>query len=195
MIYLVRHGQTDWNKRKIIQGLANTIGLNETGKKQAISLSRYFANKHLSQIISSPLERAYQTAQIIAKEKNMKVFVDTHFKEIDYGIWSGKTGKEVKKMYPKEWEAFVNDPENFKFGKGESIKNFYRRVSMGIERLKNEGDILIVTHVNPIRVILSYILHIPIKNMYSIHIENCAVSGIKYREGRWEVEFLNCRVK
>jgi broad specificity phosphatase PhoE len=194
MIYLVRHGQTDWNKKKIIQGWVNNVSLNDLGRKQAYALANSFRKKHLSYIISSPIERAFQTAQIIAHQKNIRVFTDNHFKEIDYGVWSGKTGHEIKKLYPDEWEKFVENPEEFRFKKGESIKDFYSRVSEGIENLKKEDDILIVTHVNTIRMIFAHILNMPIKNAYSLHIENCGVSGIKYRNGRWEVNFLNCRI-
>ncbi len=194
MIYLVRHGQTDWNRKKIIQGWINDIPLNETGRKQAFTLAKYFSNKHLAYIVSSPIKRAHQTAKIVAHRKNIKILTDKNFKEINYGIWSGKKGSEIEKLYPEQWKEFISTPEDFRFQEGESLEEFYSRVIDGLEKLKNENDVLVVTHVNPIRIILSHILSIPVKNAYHIRIENCAVSGMKYRNGKWEVDFLNCRM-
>ncbi len=195
MIYLTRHGETDWNRKKIIQGWASSAPLNQTGRMQAHTIARYFDGKHLSYVVTSPIERAYQTARIIAHINKTKLFTDKNFKEIDYGNWSGKTGNEVKKLYPDEWKQFVSDPENFHFQKGEAIKKFYERTISGIEGINKEDDVLIVTHSNPIRMIIAYILNIPIRNIYGIHIENCTISGIRHKNNKWEVEFLNCRVK
>jgi broad specificity phosphatase PhoE len=194
MIFLVRHGETEWNRKRIIQGKKNNISLNKKGIRQANKLAAYFNTKHIDYIISSPLKRALQTALIIAQRKNLEVIVDNGLSEIDYGRWSGKKSTEVSELFKSEWEKFINEPQKFAFPEGESMMHFYKRVVKSFKAIPADKDVLIVTHVNPIRMIFKHILNIEFKNIYSIHIENCTISGIKNKNSRWEVDFLNCRI-
>jgi len=195
MVYLTRHGETSWNVERIIQGKSNDVPLNKNGIRQANKLAKYFKTKHIDYIVSSPLKRSLQTAEIVAKAKGISIITSDALSEIDYGEWSGIKSNEVPLKFPKQWAQFTENPEAFTFPDGESLHAFYKRVTEYFKTLPTDKDILIVTHVNPIRMIIKHILDIKFKSIYNLHIENCTVSGIKYKKSRWEVDFLNCRIQ
>ena len=195
MVYLVRHGETDWNVQRIIQGKHNDIPLNRKGRRQANKLASYFKTKHIDYIISSPLKRSLQTAEIIARVKNLSIVTREELSEVDYGEWAGVKSNEVSVKFPEQWKKFTANPESFTFPNGESLRAFYERVTKYFKTIPKDKDVLVVTHVNPIRMIIRYILNIKFKSIYNLHIENCTVSGIKYKKSGWEVDFLNCRIQ
>ena len=96
LIYLVRHGQTDWNAVRRIQGREN-IPLNEKGRQQAVKLAESFKDIMLDGIVSSPLDRAVETASVIASEKGLTVDIDKDLIERDYGDWSGHVIRQEDK--------------------------------------------------------------------------------------------------
>ncbi len=194
MIYIVRHGETDWNRRKIIQGSSRDNPLNKKGIKQAEKLARYFSRRHLDVIMSSPLKRAMQTAFFVAEKKKMKIVPKEEFIEIHYGEWSGKKSSEIPVLFPDEWKQFLKNPARFKFKNGESVADLYERVSRAFEQLEKDKDILIVTHTNPIRMIIAYILNMDISEIYKLHFGNCSVTKVKFGYNRWEVDSLNCNI-
>lgn len=101
-IWLVRHGQTDWNLKGIYQGQSD-IPLNETGVNQAMQLARSLADKGFKAIYSSDLSRARQTAEIIAREIGIPVSVDKRLREINQGEWEGKTIEYVQETYKPDF--------------------------------------------------------------------------------------------
>ncbi len=194
MIYIVRHGETEWNKKKIIQGMANNEPLNKNGMEQAKKLAEYFSNKHLDLIISSPLKRAIQTASYVALKKNIQIILNENFSEIDYGDWSGKKSSEIPALFPEAWKKFIKNPDIFKFPNGEAVSEFYTRVSEAFCELDTKTDVLIVAHTNSIRAIVSYVLELSAYNAYKLHFDNCSVSKLRYKNNRWEVDSLNCKI-
>lgn len=194
MVYLIRHGETEWNKEKIIQGSVNDEPLNGRGVGQAKKLAFYFNDKHMDLIISSPLKRAKQTAFFVGTNKKLKILYNKNFTEIDYGEWSGKKRSEIPRLFPNEWKNFVEHPEKFAFRSGESISSLYKRVSEAFDKLEKDKNILIVTHMNPIRMIIAHILHLTIPNAYKLHFDNCTINKIRYEHNRWEVDSLNCKI-
>src|SRR5690625_4520736 len=100
-IYLVRHGETDWNIKGIIQGQTN-IPLNKTGEIQARECGEYFKNKPVDAIISSPLMRAKKTTQLINQTLNLPIIYEDRLKERYFGIAEGKSNIELIKKFPHQ---------------------------------------------------------------------------------------------
>src|SRR5690625_705134 len=98
-IYLVRHGETDWNIKGIIQGQTN-IPLNKTGEIQARECGEYFKNKPVDAIISSPLMRAKKTTQLINQTLNLPIIYDDRLKERYFGIAVGNSIIEMINIFP-----------------------------------------------------------------------------------------------
>ena len=99
-LYIFRHGETDLNLQKKIQGSGMDFDLNGTGLKQATELCDKFTNIPLEIIFSSPLKRAIQTAEIVAQHKNISIIVQENLKECFYGEAEGMYVTEVQKKYP-----------------------------------------------------------------------------------------------
>ena len=121
MIYLIRHGQTDWNYFKKIQGQLD-IPLNEIGKREAFEQGQQLCSYPIKKIISSDLSRAKETAEIINKFLNLPISFDSRLREINYGHLQGLLSKDISQQ---AWEIFNNTPHKLK---AESFEDVYHRV-------------------------------------------------------------------
>lgn len=97
VIYLFRHGETDWNKAEKLQGIEN-IPLNEVGIEQAKTIAELLKNEKLEHIYSSPLDRAYETGKIVANSSNIDIEKVEGLKEVSFGDYSGKTKTEIRNI-------------------------------------------------------------------------------------------------
>ena len=139
MIYIVRHGQTDWNIKELYQGASN-IELNEFGRSQALELKKLLSGIKFDEVISSPLIRAYETATIITGNKNIKI--DSRLIERIGGNLEGKPLKEAFDMVD------FNDPDEHRYNV-ENVVDFKKRIASFVDEIKknNQGkNLLIVTH-------------------------------------------------
>ena len=147
MIYLLRHGQTDWNLMGRMQGQTD-IMLNQKGIADAHNLAQQIVKKGMNKIISSDLKRARQTAEIINSYLNVPLLFDKRLREIGYGDIEGL----IKKDIPLEmWEMFNNTPEKIN---AESFAKIYERIHSFFYELDRDEETLIVTHGGAIRMML-----------------------------------------
>ena len=157
-LYVIRHGKTDWNLQSRMQGQSN-IQLNQTGIDQANEIRELIEEKDIDIIISSPLDRTKQTAQIINKNMNKKIEYNEKIMERNFGILEGKTTNEIKDL--DEYFEYHNNKE---LENGEKIQDFVVRVFEGMEQIEKEHqnkNILIVTHGGVARAIDYYFNGIP----------------------------------
>lgn len=154
MIYFVRHGETDYNKKSIMQGHLD-IPLNETGIMQAYKAKENLKDIKIDEIYCSPLQRAFKTAQIINENYNLEINPDSRIKEICGGEMQGK----VLKNLPKETrDLYYNSPDAFG---GETLPIFCERVTRFLkEKANSDKNILIVSHAGVYRAIYRYINNI-----------------------------------
>ncbi len=139
MIFLIRHGQTNFNREHKIQGALVDEPLNENGINEAKILREIFKNHHFDAVIYSPLTRSEQTAKIIAEESKVEEFKsDERFIERNYGIMEGKRTPAKNFTY-----YFSEDIEG-----AESPKDLYKRISEALADVAQsyDGDVLIVSH-------------------------------------------------
>lgn len=139
MIYVVRHGETDWNKFHKVMGRVD-IPLNETGKDQARITSEKLKDYKIDLIISSPLKRAKETANIINEIKNIEIKYDDRLKERDFGEFEGVDYNEGYDPYL--WDYY----ENKKYQRAEQMQEFFERIYNLLNELDNNKNILLVTH-------------------------------------------------
>lgn len=161
--YLLRHGQTLWNRERRIQGRAD-VALSQSGRDQAEELAKLFANRQLSAIVSSPLVRARETAEIIARSAGVEVIIDDRLSEIDVGSWEGLTIPEVTRQMPDFFDK-LDAGEDFKrSATGETAEDLGKRgaeVFVELARKYHQGNILAVTHGFFIQVVISTLLGFP----------------------------------
>src|SRR5215469_14010069 len=108
-LLFIRHGQTTWNVEHRLPGQLPGVQLNDTGRQQAARLADALTVLPISAIISSPLERAKDTAEIIARPHQLDIQFEPALMDIELGRWSGQNLDELAKNDP-EWKAFVRNP-------------------------------------------------------------------------------------
>ncbi len=149
MIYLVRHGKTDWNIEKRIQGHID-ISLNDNGKQQVENVAETIKNLKIDEIYSSDLLRAKETAEIINKKFKLDIKVDRRLREFNYRDLEGV----VKTSYTEEmWDDINKDPEKVHVEPSEKV---FDRIKSFFDELDINKNYLIVTHGGVLRVIMYY---------------------------------------
>lgn len=151
-IFLIRHGQTNWNKEKKIQGICD-VPLNEVGIEQAKDRAEYFLKEKIipDKIYCSNKKRAIKTASILAEKFSLQPIITDDLQEINLGTWQGKKWADIRCEYPKEFEEFEGkDGKYFCKYNGESYDDVSKRVIKKLKEIckKEEGknNIFIVTH-------------------------------------------------
>lgn len=187
LFYLVRHGQTDWNRAGKIQGTTD-IPLNETGRQQAERLAGvlkekrgYPAETRIDAIYTSPLARAFQTAEILAKSETLPLRRLTELRERDFGCWEGKNWQQVEKEYPDEFHLWREQPMVGVPSGGESRKSCEARSERAIRRILEEtaGDAVIVAHGGILVFLMNYLLRFQ-RDPQEIIVANASLSVISY---------------
>ncbi|MGZ3236396.1 MAG: histidine phosphatase family protein [Burkholderiaceae bacterium] len=151
-ILLIRHGETDWNAQKRLQGHLD-IGLNAEGQRQARALGQALLDESLDAIYASDLQRAKHTAQAIATPRGMTVQIDLNLRERCYGAFEGLRHAEISERYPQEFAAWRAREMDARYPDGKNIAETLREFSTrvlgaitGIASRSNHKKIAIVTH-------------------------------------------------
>lgn len=168
-IRFVRHGETDWNVQKRIQG-GTDIELNETGMEQAKQLGQTIAEQKLeiAKIYTSKLQRAYKTAQIIGECIHKEVIPMDGLEEIHFGQWEGMRWSEVKEQFPLQYQVWNENRRYEKAPEGETYQELMERVLNALRKIiqENEQDVLVVTHSADIVTLLAMIHYTPFSVMF-----------------------------
>ncbi len=184
-ILLVRHGETDSNAEGRIQGQTNTP-LNERGRAQAQALADELAGEAIAAVYSSDLDRARETAEILAGRLDLPVVVDPALRERNFGSWEGRTVDELEARWPGAWARWREGDEGE--GDVEDHLALAARVRDAIHRLAaaHPGErILVVAHGGAMRVILTDAagLTYPQARREQRNIANCDVSRLSVENG------------
>ena len=177
-IYLIRHGETDWNAKGLLQGQSD-IPLNKEGEKQTIEAAKkHFKKIKFAAIFSSDLVRAKRTAEIIALEKKMAVETSVLIRERDFGPFEGKHWQEVEKelrMSIKEFRI-LSDEVAKKLGieSDEKIMERFLRFLREVAVAYRGKNILIVTHGSVMRVFLTKLGYLSKEESRQVFIKNLA---------------------
>lgn len=167
-IHLVRHGETDWNVHRKIQGSTDTE-LNENGVAQAKALANALADAELSlaRVYSSRQKRALMTAQIAAQRLGLPVVPLDGLEEICFGLWEGLTWQEVPMRFPAEHATWLSSRRYTHPPQGESYQDVLERFLAALRLIasQNTRDVLVVTHSANIMVLLSALQNKPFEQM------------------------------
>ena len=192
-IFLIRHGETEWNRQNRLQGHSDTH-LSPEGFHQAISLANHAPFQHVDAIYSSDLTRAVTTAEIIAERFNLVVKTMPQLREINYGDGEGRFIRELAEEFPKEFGKFFTDPERCHPPHGETFLESQARAMIGIREIISKHDnqnVVAVTHGAIIRLILGAALDMPIHKMWAIAQFNMALNVLRVDDGDLTVELIN----
>lgn len=190
-LYMIRHGETEWNVKKRFQGQSD-IPLNNEGRKIARITAKALADVPFTRVYTSPLKRAYETAIIMRGTRDIPVIEDARIMEIGFGVYEGACfSEEDYGVSGTEFLKFFNEPEAYVPPKGaESIEKLQKRTGDFLDEITHNKDIehetiLISTHGAALRGLLSNIHHIAIKDFWrgGVH-RNCAVTIIDIVDGK-----------
>jgi probable phosphoglycerate mutase len=183
MLYVMRHGKTDWNAKHKLQGKTD-IPLNDEGRMMAENAREKYADVHFDVCYCSPLVRAKETAQIVLEGRNIPIIYDERLTEISFGIYEGV---EYRLQMPDcPVNVLFKEPEKYttSVGGAESLPELYSRTGEFIKdiiepQLQEGKDILIVGHGTMNLSIICQIQNIPVENFWSTGIENCKLIKVK----------------
>lgn len=180
-LYLIRHGQTDWNVLGKIQG-STDIELNETGISQAEELSKKILedNYKFFKIYSSPQKRAVKTAEILSKATNIEYIAVDALAEINLGEWEGLSWAEVKEKHIQEFDKWYKNRRHTKAPMGESYEDMLQRVLKEMCKIikENKNDVAIITHSAIVMCMQCYLTNTPFDKMTKFKAENTSIIEI-----------------
>lgn len=191
-VYLVRHGETEYNKKGCYYGWTD-CDLAPEGRRQAEVLKDVFSNIEYDMILSSDLKRAVETANII-KGTAKELVTDKRLRELNFGKWEGKDYQEVMTQYKEHWNLWVEDWANASPTEGESFVNMYDRVCEFMNEALREFDnkrLVIVSHNGVLRIIATYLLGFTLDKTWCFNFEHGKYSLLEINEGHCIIKGIN----
>lgn len=192
-LYIIRHGQTDWNAKGMIQGRQN-VPLNQEGRHQAECLARGMSSRPVTVIFSSPQQRALDTARAIAKERNTEIQVLPQLEEIYYGDWEGKTASQIPESERELFEAWWRHPVTVAPPHGETLAQVDERCRQAWESIKAHmnGDGAVVAHGGTLAHLIMLLLKGQ-EDAREIVVDNASITTLEYdpQTGRCHLLDLN----
>ena len=197
-LYLIRHGETDWNIVKRLQG-ATDIPLNENGEKLAMETSVGMKDIPLDLIITSPLKRAYRTAELVRGNRRIPIVTDERIREICFGDYEGLVSKSEGYSIPDpDFKFFFTKTDCYKTPpNGEPITALLERTKAFLEELKAKEElqdqtILISSHGAAVRALLSNIEGCELSKFWGAGVhKNCGVSCVECVDGAYRILWEN----
>jgi probable phosphoglycerate mutase len=185
-ILLARHGESDWNREKRWQGFADRP-LTVLGRKQAAELAERLQETELDAIYSSDLQRARETAEIVARSKGLTVQSTPELREVDVGSWSGLTRAEAEERFPQGYARWLNGGEGW--DDGETYDQMSERVVGAMHRIARAHDgsrVLVIGHGGSIRAVHAAALGVDVHSYRRIQrVEpNATLSAVCLENGR-----------
>ncbi len=194
-ILLIRHGEND-SLGKYLPGNLPGIHLNEAGKAQALLVADSLKDVPITSIISSPLERAVETAEPLAKMLGLPITLEPGFIEMSTGSWTGKNFPEVKG--DPLWEKLRSDPENYGFPDGENFgaadERLWTALNKVIENQKDDAIVAIFSHSDCIKLLLTRAMEAPLKRYYSFNVDTASLNVLIFRKNRIYLDGQNLRL-
>jgi broad specificity phosphatase PhoE len=180
---LVRHGETDDNKKRVFQGHGGSP-LNEVGLAQAAAIGERLAATPIQSIIASDLERTRETAAAIGKHHpHLSIIHDARLREVDVGAWQGLGQTEIENAFPQEWAAWRKGID-VQRGGGETYRETAERAHRSVTEhfKKDPGVYVLVAHAGTIRALAAKLLNAPMERFAPVH--NTALTVLEDSEER-----------
>ncbi len=186
-VFIVRHGQTEWNIANIRQGHLDSP-LTEAGVAQARALARRLLRERFTALYSSDLGRAVQTAQIIAQATGHEVITDPRLRERHLGIFQGLVGDEIREKYPEEYKLHRSLGPDYVIPGGESVQQQVARNLAYLNEIaaKHLGEtILVITHGGVLSGLFRHTFSIPFEAPRRFEFTNAGLNVFVYQAGNW----------
>ena len=181
LLLLIRHGENDFVKTGKLPGHLPGVHLNEKGQKQAQALGDALKDVPINAIYSSPLERAIETAEPIAKARNLQIIQEPDLRDANVGKWQGKSLKVLRLM--NAWKVVQNSPSRFQFPEGESFIHVQTRIANALENIirkhnKPQHIVAVVFHADPIKLAIAHLIGLPLDHFQRLACDTGSVSAL-----------------
>jgi probable phosphoglycerate mutase len=189
-ICIIRHGETDWNVAKRIQGHTD-VPLNETGRAQALAMAFNAAHHRFQAIYSSDLARAQETARALAQRETHEVRLLPQLRERHFGIFQGITAAEGAERYPDAYARYVARDPDYAFETGESLTAFAARTTQAVDWLVRHHSgqtIAAVAHSGVLDIVYRRATGRPLTTPRDFKIPNCALNWFRFDAQGWHLE-------
>ena len=191
-LILVRHGETEWNAQRRYQGQSD-IPLSEEGRRQANCVAERLACQKIDVVYASDLERAWETASIIAEPNQLQVCLEPRLRELNFGVLEGLTFDEAQIQYPEMIAAWLKDFNQPPQG-AETIDLFHARIVSLLDDLKQKHDdqtLLLVGHGGSLSELLRVVLGLSREKRWYLEMENASLSEVSIAEDYVSLKRLN----
>lgn len=188
-LYLLRHGETEWNREGNRYAGRTDLELSDVGREQARRAAAALAHIPFGAVYASTLRRSRVTAEIVAGARGVPVVVRPDLVEIDFGAWEGLTRAAIERDHAATWHAWRADPSDARAGgTGETGETARARIAAGIEEIfTGEQPILVVGHNTLNRLFIAGTLGMPLRNYPLLVQSNLGVNVLERVDGtlRW----------
>ncbi|HII35643.1 MAG TPA: histidine phosphatase family protein [Nitrosopumilaceae archaeon] len=194
LIIFLRHAQAKNNVERILAGRKEGFPLTQTGLQQAEKIAKFLKPLEISTIYSSPIERAMSTANLAAKSLNLEVKTDSRLTEIEMGMFSGMLYEDMFVKYGNVFLKFYQDNPIIEENGVETFSNVKKRVLDIVNYCSKEHkgqNVLLVTHMDPIKAMLSTILHLKPESLYELIIRNASLTILKKEQNNYSLAAIN----
>ena len=193
-LILVRHGETDANRKGILMGSIGGPSLNTTGRAQAAQVAEVLKLERVGHLYTSPARRAKETAGIISGTLNLPLSEINELSEIDVGRLEGLTNAEVNQQYGSYARAWEADAATARPPGGETVQELQDRAWQTVQRLSTshaDETVVVVSHLFTILAVVARVLEMPLKHFLRIRLEPGAMARIEIGPSRSEVVATN----
>ena len=193
-LYMARHGETDLNNKNVYYGWTD-IKLTSNGELQCTQLKGKLKDFKFDVVISSPLERALKSAQIISGINIVNIVKMDNLKEMNFGNWEEMNYLDVKSKYSDDWQSWTDDWQGFCIPGGESFNMLYQRVKKALNEItkKYSGkSLLLVGHEGTLRIIALILLNMKSEDYWKFSFEFGKYSHFEIQEDITIIRKVNC---
>lgn len=190
---LVRHGENDFVKKGLLAGRLPEVHLNAKGRKQAQAVAERLTGAPVKAVYSSPLERAVETAEPIAKALGLEVVQRPELVEVNIGEWQGQKLRKLTRQ--KLWKIVQGAPTRMLFPGGETFAEAQFRICQELEALARQHDakdlLVCVSHSDPIKLAVAYFIGLPLDMFQRLHISPASITALHLGEGAGQLLTMN----
>ncbi|MBI5480521.1 MAG: histidine phosphatase family protein [Deltaproteobacteria bacterium] len=184
-VFLVRHGETDWTRERRLLGQRD-LGLNADGLNQAHATAMALKAIEITEVISSPLLRAVQTAEVIGGVCDMEVARDPRLIEMALGRWEGMPYDAA--LVDPGYQTFMDDPEESPVPGGERLSDVRDRAAAAVHQAladnPSRSNVIVVTHASVIRVLLTHYLGLGLASFHRLRVSHGSLSVLRFADDR-----------
>lgn len=184
-LFLVRHGETEWARARRVLGRRD-LGLNEAGRAQAEVAAGRLSQVEIAEILSSPLVRAFATAELISRPHGIEVARDPRLTDVNVGRWEGKTYGEVRAS--PEFAVLAGGPQASPIPGGEALTAIRDRVVSSVEQALEDNqigsNIVVVSHATVVRVLLAHYLGMDLAKYHCLRVGMGSLSVLRFDSDR-----------